>query len=144
MKVKFFEFGEDEKYFIRNELNLLVGFIDPQALSFHNFENIINIDSLFEKEKPLFETHLWNKHPKGELYTFKLKKVSSTNILSNLDKCNLYVVPINTSQRGGRRFIFNSTYLGDTLTDLFKSKDSLFNEMKELTTNFEMVNYIFI
>src|SRR4029078_2361424 len=36
-----------QQYFIKNNVDMYMVFVDPQELSYHNFENIINLDKYF-------------------------------------------------------------------------------------------------
>ena len=71
--VRFIDMPDSESMidqcFIRNELNLLIVFVDPRELSYHNIENIINLDSLFN-EKDEFEITNLKKIPDYDIYTF--------------------------------------------------------------------------
>ncbi len=53
--VKFLDISTEEtlldECFIRNELNLLIAFVDPRDLSYHNFENIVNLSPLGDGRK---------------------------------------------------------------------------------------------
>jgi len=126
-----------EECFVRNELGFLIGFVDPRDLSFHNFENIVNLDSLFKVEED-FSISNFQKHEDNELYTFDLADKNST--LLSLDKCGLYTTPVNKLSRGGERFIFVSKLLGDYLSSALKKgipdKDLINNR-------FRFVNYVF-
>jgi len=126
-----------EECFVRNELGLLIGFVDPRDLSFHNFENIVHLDSLFTTEQD-FPISNFQKHEDNEVYTFDLSDSGKT--LLSLDKCGLYTIPINKLSRGGERFIFASRALGNSLTSAINKyvpdKD-LINE------KFQFVNYVF-
>jgi len=126
-----------EEFFVRNELGLLIGFVDPRDLSFHNFENIVNLDSLFTTDQD-FPISNFKKHGENEVYTFDLS--DSSKMLLFLDKCGLYTTPINKLSRGGERFIFASRTLGNSLTSAIKNyipDKNLINE------DFEFVNYVF-
>jgi len=126
-----------DEYFVRNELGLLIGFVDPRDLSFHNLENIINLDSLFKAGEDFRITN-FQKHGDNEVYTFDLE--DENNLLLSLDKCGLYTQPINKLSRGGERFIFASKILGDNLTSALKQyvSDKTINNYE-----FEHVNYVF-
>jgi len=117
-----------DEYFIRNELGLFMVFVDPGQLSYHNFENIINLDSLFTKCQDNFIIQNFKKIEGGDVYTFDMKDASS--ILLSLDKYNLYAPPFNQLSRGGQRFIFSSEKLSDSLT----------NTLKECVPNKELIN----
>jgi len=126
-----------EECFVRNELGFLIGFVDPRDLSFHNFENIVNLDSLFKVEED-FSISNFKKHGDSELYTFNLADNNKT--LLSLDKCGLYTTPVNKLSRGGERFIFASQVLGNSLTTAINKyipNKGLIND------KFRFVNYVF-
>ena len=87
-----------EKYFLKTEKLTLV-FADILELSYHNFENIINIDHIFNQE---YEVKNEKKIKKG-IISFDL---TNTKELLDIDKLNLYTVPLNKNSRGGHRMIF--------------------------------------
>jgi len=126
-----------DECFVRNELGLLIGFVDPRDLSFHNFENIVNLDSMFKTQEDFPITN-FKADPLYEVYTFDLNDKSNT--LLSLDKCGLYTQPINKLSRGGERFIFASKVFGNSLTNTLNkyiSHDHLMNNQ------FRFVNYVF-
>jgi len=53
-----------------------------------------------------------------------------------------YTIPINSSSRGGKRFIFDSSNLGDALTETIKNSKDI-QSIPKIADNFELVNYIF-
>jgi len=126
-----------DECFVRNELGLLIGFVDPRELSFHNFENIINLDSLFKK-KDHFSISNFQQHGDEEVYTFDL--ADNNNTLLSLDRYGLYTTPVNKLSRGGERFIFASQLLGKNITRALKNyipHENLIN------SQFRFVNYVF-
>ena len=126
-----------DECFVRNELGLLIGFVDPRDLSFHNFENIVNLDSLF-KVKEDFPISNFKADRLYEVYTFDLN--DKRNTLLSLDNCGLYTQPVNKLSRGGERFIFASKVFGNNLTNALNkyiSHDHLMNK------EFRFVNYVF-
>jgi len=126
-----------EECFVRNELGLLIGFVDPRDLSFHNFENIINLDLLFKVGED-YSINNFQKHGDNEVYTFDLIDVNKT--LLELDKCGLYTQPLNKLSRGGERFIFASRILATNLTNTLRN--CVFE--KSIKNNqFQFVNYVF-
>jgi len=126
-----------EEFFVRNELGLLIGFVDPRELSFHNFENIVNLDSLFDAEED-FRISNFQQHGNNGLYTFDLDDSNKT--LLSLDKCGLYTQPLNKLSRGGERFIFASQVLGDALSTALRK---YVKDEDPIDEDFKFVNYVF-
>jgi len=139
--VKFVEYDWQtfhDEFFIRNELGLLMVFVDPGHLTYHNFENIINLDSLFTNTQKKFIIQNFKKMEESEIYTFDMQDKSS--VLLSLDKYGLYIPPFNSLSRGGQRFIFSSESLSRNLTECIQK----FIPDKALINNkFRFVNYIF-
>lgn len=147
-----------EQYFVKNNLGLTLVFVNPEELSYHNFENIINLDNLFINQKPK-QDDLCNKVIDGQnisdLYTnFNISEVSkkddddiftfrlegTTETLLKLDKLNLYNLPLNKSSRGGKRFIFMSKTLSKSLYESINKCDHF---SKKFKNNFKLVNSVF-
>ena len=127
-----------DECFIRNELNLMIVFVDPQELSYHNFENIVNLNSLFDPNFDRFKITNMKKYQEHDFFTFDM--IDRSGILKALDKCGLYVQPLNKISRGGERFIFSSEILSKNLSE------SIVQYMKHphLTNKkFRFVNYVF-
>lgn len=86
-------------------------FINPLDLSYHNFENIIDINDKFEpinlKPKTLFVSKNYIKF-----------EIDSCPCLKNLDIKQFYSDPVNSSQRGGSRFIFRSQDLAQNIENI--------------------------
>jgi hypothetical protein len=116
---------------------LKIGFVDPLDLSYHNFENIIDLDSIFKKKPLNLEIKNFKNVDNEDIYTFNLARSEDNNILNELDKFGFYAPPINSTQRGGKRFIFSSNDLSRKLTNCFKQLDC--PEFEKL----EFVNYVF-
>jgi len=139
--VKFVEFDSRtplDEFFIRNELGLLMVFVDPGHLSFHNFENIINLDTLFKSTQNKFVIQNFQKIEENEIYTFDMQDKSS--ILLSLDKYNIYIPPFNSLSRGGQRFIFSSECLSQHLTEAI---NKYIPDKKLINKKFRLVNYVF-
>ena len=119
-----------EQYFIKNELGLYIIFVDPADLSYHNFENILHLNIV----NPHFVLSNMFKYEHHDIYKFSL--IGSTDELLRLDEENLYAIPFNKSVRGGQRFIFNSSSIGQALTEAIEK--STFNQ-----NNFVFVNNVF-
>ncbi|KAM0430126.1 hypothetical protein ACHAPT_006133 [Fusarium lateritium] len=126
---------------------LFAVFVSPAELSYHNFENIIHLDSWFESNmssNPTLSLKNTTKTTPGrEIFTCDLRgdMLSSLKALSDLD---LYVPPLNKSTRGGNRFIFHSSSLSQVLTEALRSSDVLDRLAGgRLKQSFEFVNYVF-
>src|SRR5690606_21592843 len=72
-----------DQCFIHNEWNFLIVFVDPRELSYHNIENIIKLDSLFNA-KDEFEITNLKKIPDHDIYTFVM--LDKFNKLLPMDK----------------------------------------------------------
>ncbi|KAL4494437.1 hypothetical protein ABPG72_019847 [Tetrahymena utriculariae] len=112
--------------------NHSVIFVSLDDLSYHNFENILNLDYIFDDAKFKLET---NKLIDSKVQTFLIQ--GATDTLLSLDKLNYYTLPLNTSQRGGKRLIFHSNQLSFSLTKMINESD--FFDKK----NFRQVNTVF-
>jgi len=100
-----------KNYFIICD-NLYMLYISPHDLSYHNFENIINLNNdILSIYIDGFHKHI----SKEEIYEFKF-----THYSLYLDKSYLYDIPINNNSRGGKRYIFKSDSLAENITDQLK------------------------
>ncbi|KAL4483239.1 hypothetical protein ABPG74_019265 [Tetrahymena malaccensis] len=112
--------------------NYSVIFVSIDDLSYHNFENILNLDEHFnDVQFQLKNQRLIEK----QVQKFLIQ--GSTDTLLSLDKLNYYTVPLNASQRGGKRLIFHSNQLSFSLTKMIN--ESEFFDKK----NFRQVNTVF-
>ncbi|RSL43162.1 hypothetical protein CEP54_015194 [Fusarium duplospermum] len=129
---------------------LFAVFVNPADLSYHNFENIIHLDSWFESnmssvrpEQALSLKNGKQTTPDREVFTCDLQGdlLTPLKVLSELD---LYVPPLNKTTRGGDRFIFHSSILSQVLTEALQSSDIL-DKLSggQLKSSFEFVNYVF-
>lgn len=108
---------------VAHETRLLAGFIDPQALSFRTFENIISLDRHFEAAPLDVQVESLEQSPLGELFTFTLGADARTREkLLGLAELGLFVPPMNSRQRGGERFLFHCAALADALTAALRGK----------------------
>lgn len=104
-------FKELESFILSEELEVLsyferrgdfiIGYVDPADLSFHNFENILDIQS---KSSHMKFTPL-RRVGSGNIFKTKLD-TNSVKALLKYDQYNLYIEPQNNDSRGGKRFIF--------------------------------------
>ena len=122
-----------KEYFIRNELNLYMVFVDIRDLSYHNFENIIGLDEYFTNymKNNREQWTLLKFNYRDEIYKDRISIYKLTNggyALRELDELNLYIEPLNSSSRGGKRFIFKSDILAKELEAAIpkKYKNKLF------------------
>lgn len=132
---------------------LFAVFVNPADLSYHNFENIVPLDSWFESKlakepgSSLGFDMADNKRVDAshEVFTCKLRGASdNSNLLKELSTLDLYVPPLNKGTRGGSRFIFHSTLLGQRLTEAVRSSDILSQlDGGQLSASFDSVNYVF-
>ena len=133
-------------YFAQTKLKgTFVVFVDPEELSYHNFENILPIDCVFERNQKKSEDgnssqlvfSLSGKktfEKKDGVVSFTLS--GSTDSLLGLDELNLYNPVLNEQSRGGKRFIFQSSLLSKALSKAVR-------ETGHFAQNFRFVNYVF-
>lgn len=144
-----------KQYFTLTQSKYFMVFVDPQDLSYHNFENIIPLDNYFRQKLPLlsneqqydivgpmirekrfdFTMNNVKKHNEG-IYTFKLE--GTRDKLLDWNQLGIYTVPFNKKSRGGQRFIFMSKLLSAGLTEMIQNC-----EPDELKENFRMINFVF-
>lgn len=136
---------------VMNAPRLFAVFVNPADLSYHNFENIVPMDSWFEWKASLDTTQTMDlslesmkqERENREIFTCKLAGASSS-LLKDLTALDLYTNPLNKATRGGGRFIFHSSTLSNALTKAVRSSkvlDSLADG--RLNSSFEFVNYVF-
>lgn len=100
-----------------SQTRLAACFVDPQALSFSSFENVVTLDALFDELLLSLSVESLQPSSLGALSTFSLATDPRTHArLRELDGLGLYVPPFNRSQRGGQRFIFHAATLAEALT----------------------------
>ncbi|WP_079408618.1 hypothetical protein [Streptomyces sp. 3211] len=96
--------------------HLAAVFVDPRELSFRTFENIVPLDRLFESASLDF-TLAGRVELAQDAYAAQLRLPDTDRArLEGLHELDLYVRPLNSSSRGGERFIFHSALLADALT----------------------------
>lgn len=120
--------------------HLCAVFVDPEELSYRTFENIIPLDRYFS-HGPLDLTLADRKKlgKKGDCYSFQIEASSDVKKrLLGLDQLDLYVPPLNSSSRGGLRYIFHSARLAEVLTSAIGSALP-----KSLRAGFSHVNPVF-
>ena len=135
---------------------LVVAFVDPVELSYHNMENIVPLDRWVEcKLRPgrdggegelLASLGDARQIQAGrEVWTCKLQGATTCDLLKQLSALNdLYTAPPNKVSRGGERFIFHSALLSKTLTEAVRNSDLLHDLAQgQLASSFEFVNYVF-
>ena len=107
-------------YFIKNSsTGLYLVFVNPADLSYHNFENIINLDNHINYVNDNVITKIL-KINNMDIYKFQVNK-KLCNILLKLDKLGVYSLPLNSNDRGGKRFIFKSQHLSNVLSNSIKN-----------------------
>jgi hypothetical protein len=138
--VRFFDASRGDDRFARplpHLPQLAAGFVDPEELSFRNFENIVSLDGFFDAS-PLAlidRTRFGDK----QVYAFTLDAAAPLKErLLKLDDLGLYVAPLNAGSRGGQRYIFHSTQLAESLTSAVKEGLG-----KSLLGGFSHVNPVF-
>ena len=116
----------------------LIGFVNPEELSYHNLENILLMDYYMKKisVESIYVLESPSKDSRLDVHRGTLGKCEC---LVNLDKEGLYIPPMNRDERGGKRFIFKSILLAKQLTHLVKDMDLDIPEMSV----FRHVNPVF-
>ncbi len=103
--------------------HLCAVFVDPEALSYRTFENIIPLDRYFSHGA--LALSLGTPTPLGKSvrgYSIPLVADADTRQrLLGLDALDLYVPPLNASSRGGERYIFHAARLAETLTTALRA-----------------------
>ena len=92
-------------------INIMV-FMNPEDLSYHNFENILDLDNFI----------------KLNLNLKKEKLPSLGKELLKIDELNLYNLTFNNDSRGRKRCIFKSDFLSNILTKIIKNINIFQNE----------------
>jgi len=96
-----------EEFEVNNEFTII--YVNPNDLSYFNFENIIDL-----RDRPFNFRFLSLQDLTNNIYKTKIDNVED---LLSLDGLNLYSEPVNNDSRGGKRFIFSSRVLQDIITD---------------------------
>lgn len=131
---RFFNIFENNKYFAIFD-NFVLGFMNPYDLSYHNFENILSLDYIFDSIKKLEEINEDFKILCCSGDDIFRTKINLTDDIFKIDKLNLYQPPFNSESRGGKRMIFSSKKLSKVLTKILKQDLSFYD--------FEFVNEVF-
>lgn len=122
-------------------------FVDPCELSYHNFENIVPLDSWIEAQTAALTTKLGEVaevEPGVDVWTAKLQG-PDTELIKRLSSLELYAAPLNKATRGGKRFIFHSAHLSKALTSAV-IESGLITRLaggKFENSDFAFVNYVF-
>jgi len=126
-------------YFKSNN-NLEYLFISPSDLSYHNLQNVIDIDSQLR----FILSSNFNLRARGPALAFshvpgvwKLKLDNSCAPLLNLDAYDLYLKPIHKTNKDGHRVSINSPFLTEMINKLIINC-----EISELKTDFVSANDI--
>jgi len=112
--------------FLKSRENLCKVFCDVDDLSFHNIENVVNLESMFVDETtPHLEVaswDTWQDQNDSEIYSFQLKStdLETCAMFLPLQQWTSFLPPFNSDQRGGQRLIFRSQVLADRLTEALK------------------------
>lgn len=118
-------------------------FIDPTWLSYHNFENILHLDSYFEQLGKNAKSRFIGSWDDNNIIRFEIKDKKSHQLLLKLNDFNLNLAPFNKSQRGGERFIFKSSklarYFESVIINMFQNSPLAFC----MLDGFVFVNHVF-
>jgi hypothetical protein len=97
-------------------------FVDPDELSYRNFENILPLDHYLAPalhaapDVQLGKRVKLGKRKQPLGYAIPLELAASLrDALLGLDRLGLYAEPLDSSQRGGRRFVFHAATLAAAL-----------------------------
>lgn len=134
---------------VMNTPRLFAVFVNPANLSYHNFENIVPLDSWLDSElsRRGSDLNLSLNSPTPvqsgrEIFTCRLAGAAN-QLLKDLSQLDFYVPPLNKGARGGKRFIFHSALLSKALTTAVKSSNILDQLPEGLRRSFQFVNYVF-
>ena len=99
-------------------------FVDPEEYSFRTFENILPLDRWFEGIEHSVKFEMEEvfgapRHVFGYRYSMHTSE-EMTRVLTALDTLQLYTEPLNSTSRGGKRFIFHAANLAASLTNAMK------------------------
>ena len=84
-------------------------YVDPRELSFHTYENIVPLDRWFE---PIDVELAEPTTLADDVMRFTLR---GGDALLRLDELPLYAAPLDTTSRGGQRYIFHCAQLAESL-----------------------------
>jgi hypothetical protein len=118
--------------------NFYIGYVNPEDFSYEKSENILNLDDLIKNLNLSTDSNYQNinKILDKDIYIGKIN--NDINKLLDLDKLNLYTLPLNNSSKSGKRMIFSSIILSDIITNLISKVD-----ITEIKNNFNSINQIF-
>ena len=146
--------SSDLSSFFQKKMCDLVAFVDPESLSYHNFENILPLDTFFQRSlppppsshspSPFSSLKFTNpqQYSKPGIFTFSLSTPPSVlSLLLSLNDSSLFTPVLNQESRGGSRFVFHSTLLSDALTTAFQT--SLSPSFSSNFKNFQCFNSVF-
>ncbi|MCA9681053.1 MAG: hypothetical protein KC457_02585, partial [Myxococcales bacterium] len=92
-------------------------FVDPQELSYRNFESIVCLDRRFPSKQVGARVRSGKSLLGQGTRSMTLEAAPGlAAFLQELDGLDLYLPPSNAASRGGRRFIFHCTGLAASLT----------------------------
>lgn len=148
--VKNFEnlISEEDKAMIGDfskKADFTICYVDPSDLSYHNFENILNLDVEFTRQRKYVSGNCQPTQGKTNIVelcdgVFKANISNDLNdcvsyqdkikILKDIDKLDLYTLPANSESRGGKRMIFFSDTLEEEINKIIKKLDTSLNEEK--------------
>jgi len=119
-----------------------IAFVDITDISYHNFENMLDLDRYLEK-KDLSNITSTKISKVENIDIYELTLSDTDNILLSLDNLNLYEKPFNSCSRGGKRFIFKSNKLSELLIKCIKLSPGYTTDNKQLFNNLQRVNNVF-
>ncbi|MCA9493290.1 MAG: hypothetical protein KC621_25335, partial [Myxococcales bacterium] len=120
----------------REEPELAAAFVDPAELDFRTFENILPLDRRFEGA-PLTLTLTPARSLGDDVWTATLGG-EGMDALRALDGLDLYAPPANPGSRGGRRLVFLSALLAQSVGEAVRA-----SLPAEVLDGFSHVNPVF-
>lgn len=130
------------EYFIQHNGNCLV-FVNPMALSYHNFECIIPLNNWIKKKTHNSE---WFLEEIKELHQGVIEAKLNPycmDFLNEIDELDLYLPPTNGSQRGGKRLLFSSKDLAKGLENTLRKAGEKNLVLEKYLQNLVYLNWVF-
>jgi hypothetical protein len=90
-------------------------FVDPCEQSYHNFENILHLNSSFSSVNNITKDKTEKIEGLDNSWIYQIHSKSLVEAINNIDQLDMYVPPLNSDSRGGKRLIFKSPLLAHEL-----------------------------
>ncbi len=138
--VRFFEGEGDADQLLAEVAGTRMVFVDATELHYRTFENIVPLDKMFSAKPLSLELSKAKELKKKQVFLMTLGGPSAESLLE-VDSLGLYVKPLNSSARGGSRFVFHSALLADALTKALR--ESPIPGVTNSASAFASVNSVF-